>query len=249
MAFSPNNPVVQLCLQGMKIEDKGNPGQALQLFLQAWETASNDFDKFIAAHYVARLQDTVQDQLKWLKINLQFALKVNDAAVKPAFSSMYSNMAKCYKHLGDDGNREKYQDLAFAHKSSHVISDNGPFFHGTKAALKAGDLLVAKGKSNYKTDLVMNHIYFTALVNGAGLAASLAKGDKAPRVYIITPTGEFENDPNVTNKKFPKNPTRSYRSLEPLKIITEIKDFDKITPEQLQDWQQKLANNKGDIIN
>jgi len=95
----------------------------------------------------------------------------------------------------------------------------------------------------------MNHIYFTALVNGAGLAAALAKGEGRERVYIIEPTGSFENDPNVTDKKFPGNPTRSYRSQAPLKIIGEVTDWVKQTPEQIQKWNEKLANSKGDIIN
>lgn len=95
----------------------------------------------------------------------------------------------------------------------------------------------------------MNHIYFTALLNGAGLAASLAKGDGPERVYIVEPTGSFENAPNVTNKKFPGNLTRSYRSPEPLKIVGEITDWIKQTPEDVQKWQEKLANNKGEIIN
>ena len=95
----------------------------------------------------------------------------------------------------------------------------------------------------------MNHIYFTALVNGAGLAAALAKGDRSERVYIVEPTGNFENDPNVTNKKFPGNPTRSYRTQEPLKIVGEATEWVRQTPEELQKWREKLANPKGDIIN
>lgn len=95
----------------------------------------------------------------------------------------------------------------------------------------------------------MNHIYFTALVNGAGLAAALAKSNGHERVYIVEPTSEFEHDPNVTNKKFPGNPTRSYRTEKPLKIIGEVTDWSRLTPEQLQQWRQKLAANKGEIIN
>ena len=95
----------------------------------------------------------------------------------------------------------------------------------------------------------MNHIYFTALVNGAGLAAALAQGDDPERVYIIEPTGKFEHDPNVTDKKFPGNPTRSYRTLAPLKITGEVHDWAKQTPEAIQHWRDKLAKNKGDIIN
>jgi rifampin ADP-ribosylating transferase len=128
-------------------------------------------------------------------------------------------------------------------------SDTGPFYHGTRADMQVGDMLTPGGNSNYRTDLVMNHIYFTALVNGAGLAASLAKGDGRERVYIVEPTGSFEHDPNVTNKKFPGNPTRSYRSQAPLKIVGEVTDWEKQTPEELQKWREKLANVKGEIIN
>jgi len=115
--------------------------------------------------------------------------------------------------------------------------------------LQVGDLLTPGGTSNYMPELTMNHIYFTALVNGAGLAAALAKGDGRERVYVVEPTGSFENDPNVTDKRFPGNPTRSYRSGAPLKIIGEITDWVRQTPEELQKWREKLANVKGQIIN
>ena len=127
--------------------------------------------------------------------------------------------------------------------------DDGPFYHGTKADLQVGDMLTAGYGSNYKSELIMNHIYFTALVNGAGLAAALAKGDGRERVYIVEPTGDFENDPNVTDKKFPGNPTRSYRTQAPLKIVGEVTDWVKQTPEEIQKWREKLANVKGEIIN
>ena len=95
----------------------------------------------------------------------------------------------------------------------------------------------------------MNHIYFTALVNGAGLAAALAKGQGKERVYIVEPVGSFENDPNVTDKKFPGNPTRSYRTQHPLKITGEVTDWQRLSAEQLQAWRTKLAKNTGEIIN
>lgn len=136
-------------------------------------------------------------------------------------------------------------------KTNHVpeFLDDGPFYHGTRADLQVGDLLTAGFKSNYKPDVTMNHIYFTALVNGAGLAAELARGDGHGRVYMVEPVGEFENDPNVTDKKFPGNPTRSYRSTQPLKIVGEITDWERLTPEQLKEWRERLANIKGEIIN
>ena len=124
--------------------------------------------------------------------------------------------------------------------------DPGPFYHGTKADLRVGDLLTAGFRSNYKPEVIMNHIYFTALANGAGLAAALAGGDGRERVYIVEPTGSFENDPNVTDKKFPGNPTRSYRSQAPLKIIGEVMDWVRQTPEELQKWRERLASIKAD---
>jgi hypothetical protein len=131
--------------------------------------------------------------------------------------------------------------------------DDGPFFHGTKADLQAGDLLTAGFRSNYRPEVVMNHIYFTALPDGAGLAAELAAGEGAPRVYEVEPVGAYENDPNVTDKKFPGNPTRSYRSAEPLRIVREVHDWKRLRPEALQEWRDRiavlLADERGEIIN
>lgn len=128
-------------------------------------------------------------------------------------------------------------------------SISGPFYHGTKADLNIGDLLSPGFPSNYKPEIIMNHIYFTALVDGAGLAAELAPGEGMPRVYEVEPTGEFEDDPNVTNKKFAGNPTRSYRSKHPIKIIAEVTDWKKLTPEELANWRERLANITDEIIN
>jgi rifampin ADP-ribosylating transferase len=247
MEFSPSNNVVKLCVQGMGMEDKGEPEEASRLFLQAWNEATDDFEKFTAAYYVARHQTDVRDKLEWLETSLRYALKINDLTVKAAFPALYTKIAECYEDLGEFGNAKKNRELA--NSFSGDPSDNGPFYHGTKADLHVGDLLTPGGNSNYKTDLVMNHIYFTALVNGAGLAAALAKGDEPERVYIVEPTGPFEHDPNVTDKKFPGNPTRSYRSQAPLRIIGEVTDWVRQTPEELQQWKAKLANVQGEIIN
>ena len=247
MEFNPNNNVVKLCLQGMSMEENGKPEEARKLFLQAWKEATNNFERFISAHYVARHQKNVSGKLKWLETALQFALKINDDTVKSALPSLYLNIASCYEDLSDPDKAKKNHELATLLKDKP--SDKGPFYHGTKADLQVGDLLTAGGSSNYKPELKMNHIYFTALVNGAGLAAALAKGNGREHVYIVEPTGSFENDPNVTDKKFPGNPTRSYRSQAPLKIIGEVTDWVRQTPEELQKWRERLANNKGDIIN
>ncbi|BDH56794.1 NAD(+)--rifampin ADP-ribosyltransferase [Tsukamurella sp. PLM1] len=135
--------------------------------------------------------------------------------------------------------------------------DDGPFFHGTTADLRPGELLSAGFRSNYRPDVVMNHIYFTALRDGAGLAAELAaelqSDGAAPRVYEVEPTGAFENDPNVTDKKFPGNPTRSFRSTEPLRVVAEVHDWTRLTPEALQMWRDTIVSkspaDRGEIIN
>jgi rifampin ADP-ribosyltransferase len=136
--------------------------------------------------------------------------------------------------------------------------EEGPFFHGTIADLSVGDVLTAGRRSNYRPEIVMNHVYFTALVDGAGLAAEIAAElvggeDATPRVYVVEPTGDFEDDPNVTDKKFPGNPTRSFRSSAPLRIVGEVTDWTRLTPDQLQTWRERLssllASDGGEIIN
>ena len=245
--FDPNNKIIQLLLRGMGMEDSGKPEEASLLFLKAWSEATDDFERFIAAYYVARHQKNSSDKLKWFETSLQFALKLNDVAVKSAFPSLYLNIAKCYEALSDSDKAKENYELSNSYKLAP--SDPGPFFHGTRADLQVGELLTAKGESNYTSGLKMNHIYFTAVISGAGLAAGLAKGDGSERVYIVEPTGDFENDPNVTDKKFPGNLTRSYRSQEPLKIVGEAIEWLRQTPEDLRQWREKLADNKGEIIN
>lgn len=247
MEFSPNNDIVKLCIQGMSLEEKGLPEEAVEVYLQAWTEAEDVFEKYLAAYFASRNQKDVSEKLEWLETSLKFALNINDISVKSALPSLYSNIAGCYRDLNDPAGAEKYNELAASF--SDTPSDPGPFYHGTKADLKSGDLLTPGGSSNYKPELIMNHIYFTALVNGAGLAASLAKGEGPEHVYVVEPTGSFENDPNVTDKKFPGNPTRSYRSIAPLKVIGEVKNWKRQTPEELRKWRERLANNKGDIIN
>ncbi len=247
MQFNPNNHVIQLCIQGITHKEKNQQDEAGRLFSQAWDEATNDFEKFLAAYFVARQQKEESHQLQWLEKSLHFAREINNENVRSALPTLYSNISKCYEKLGDINNAKQYKELA-----SSLIgdpSDPGPFYHGTRASLQVGDFLTAGSTSNYDPNLTMNHIYFTALVHGAGLAAALAKGEGEERVYLVEPTGSFEDDPNVTDKKFPGNLTRSYRSREPLKIIGELKDWRKQTPEEIQKWREKLANNNGTIIN
>src|SRR5260370_21132840 len=138
MEFNPHNNVIKLCLQGMAMEEKGNPEEASKLFFQAWDESTNDFEKFTAAHYVARHQKNVSNQLKWLETALHSALNVNDDAVKGAFPSLYSNIAKCYEELGDLANAKKNNELSISFKDK--LYNNDPFYLRTKANPQVGDL-------------------------------------------------------------------------------------------------------------
>ncbi|MET3036693.1 NAD(+)--rifampin ADP-ribosyltransferase [Chryseobacterium sp. NRRL B-14859] len=243
MEFSPFNKVVKLCIQGMSMEEQGKPEEAIRFFMQGWEEADDDHEKFLAARH----QKTTSDTLKWLEVALSHAMKLNDDTVKSAFPALYTSIAGCYEKLSEPEKSKENLELAQLYKNNP--SDKGPFYHGTKADLQVGDVLTAGGLSNYKSEFKMNHIYFTTLVNGAGLAAALAKGEGQERVYIIEPTGRFENGPNLTDKKFPGNPTRSYRSQSPLKIIGEVTEWVRPDAEELQKFRDKLENSQGDIIN
>lgn len=121
----------------------------------------------------------------------------------------------------------------------------GPFYHGTKTALNPGDELVAGFGSNFKEGRVSNHIYFTTLVDtaawGAELPAALSATEEKGHIYIVEPLGPFEDDPNVTNKRFPGNPTRSYRSKEPLRVVGEVEDWTGHSPEVVQEMLSHLA--------
>jgi hypothetical protein len=112
------------------------------------------------------------------------------------------------------------------------VLDKGPFFHGTKAELKIGDLLEPQHLSNYQ-DKTSNFIYFTATLDAAKWGAELAKSKSKERIYIVEPLGDFENDPNLTDKKFPGNPTRSYRSKSPLKIVAELDSWERHSDEEI----------------
>ncbi len=122
------------------------------------------------------------------------------------------------------------------------VHESGALLHGTKADLAVGDLLTAGHQSNFETGRIMNHVYFTATLDAAVWGAEMARGDGRGRVYIVEPQGSVEDDPNVTDKKMPGNPTRSYRSREPVKIVGELTDWEGHTPEQLQTMRDLLAD-------
>lgn len=120
-----------------------------------------------------------------------------------------------------------------------------PFYHGTRAELKMGDRLAPGFQSNF-ADRKLSWIYFSATLEAAIWGAELARGEGHERIYIVEPTGPFEDDPNLTDKKFPGNPTCSYRSRDPLRVIGEVARWEGHPPEQLQAMKDGLARLKAE---
>lgn len=124
------------------------------------------------------------------------------------------------------------------------ILDKGPFYHGTKADMKLGDLLEPGCRSNYGEQKKANYIYLTATLDAAIWGAELAVGDDPGRIYRVEPTGTIEDDPNLTDKKFPGNPTRSYRTQQPLRVVGEVLNWEGHAPEVLQNMLDNLEKLK-----
>jgi rifampin ADP-ribosylating transferase len=124
------------------------------------------------------------------------------------------------------------------------VHESGRHLHGTKADLSVGDLLVPGRFSNYEQGRVMNHVYVTQTLDAAVWGAEMARGEGRGRIYIVEPLGTLEDDPNVTDKKMPGNPTRSYRTREPVRVIGEVTDWTGHSDEQLQAMRDGLADLK-----
>ncbi len=132
------------------------------------------------------------------------------------------------------------------------VLDAGPFFHGTKAALTPGDVLGPGRSSNFGEGRPATFVYLTATMDAATWGAELALGDGPGRIYRVEPTGPIENDPNLTDTKYPGNPTRSYRSRQPLRVVEEVLDWPGHAPEVLQamrDRVQELRRQGVEAIN
>src|SRR5437763_11239616 len=125
-----------------------------------------------------------------------------------------------------------------------TVQDSGPFFHGSKADLKPGDLLQPGYRSNFGEQRTANFVYVTATLDAATWGAELAVGDAPGRIYQVEPTGPIEDDPNLTDKKFPGNPTKSYRSRSPLRVCSEIVDWQGHAPEVLKAMEDHLEQLK-----
>jgi rifampin ADP-ribosylating transferase len=121
-----------------------------------------------------------------------------------------------------------------------VVYEDGVYLHGAKADLAVGDLLIPGRTSNFEEGRAMNHVYFTATLDAATWGAELAAGEGRARIYVVEPTGDFEDDPNVTDKRFPGNPTRSFRSRQPLRVVGEVRDWVGHSPEKLRAMRDGL---------
>ena len=158
--------------------------------------------------------------------------------------------------MGNEPRPEQFKSIAEAiaeaGKTAHtpVTFDScdhivGPFFHGTTIKFAIGEQLVVGHRSNYHEGRAANHVYFAALLEpaiwGAELAVALGGSSSRERIYVVEPTGPFEDDPNVTNKKFPGNITQSYRTRLPMRVVGEVEDWDGHPPEVLQGMLDNLA--------
>lgn len=130
------------------------------------------------------------------------------------------------------------------------VHESGAYLHGTKATLTVGDMLDPGRESNFETGRISNHIYVTQTLDAATWGAELAVGPGRGHIYVVEPTGALEDDPNVTDKKFPGNPTRSYRSREAVRVVGEITDWVGHSPEQIQAMRDGLAAlaARGDMV-
>jgi rifampin ADP-ribosylating transferase len=124
------------------------------------------------------------------------------------------------------------------------LHEAGVYLHGTKADLAVGEMLVPGRESNFEHGRVMNYVYFTATLDAATWGAELAAGTGRGRIYLVEPSGEFEDDPNVTNKRFPGNPTQSFRSRQPLRVVGELVDWVGHSPEKLKAMRDGLESLK-----
>ncbi|MGA8211231.1 MAG: NAD(+)--rifampin ADP-ribosyltransferase [Nocardioidaceae bacterium] len=122
------------------------------------------------------------------------------------------------------------------------VYEPGVLLHGTKADLDVGDLLVPGRLSNFGVGRTANHVYVTETLDAATWGAELAAGEGQGRIYIVEPLGTLEDDPNVTDKRFPGNPTRSYRTKGPVRIVGEIRDWSGHSPDQLRAMRDGLAD-------
>ncbi|MCY4027698.1 MAG: NAD(+)--rifampin ADP-ribosyltransferase [Acidobacteria bacterium] len=127
---------------------------------------------------------------------------------------------------------------------AEASTETGSWYHGTKADLETGDLITVGRQSNFASRKVMSWVYFTATLDAAIWGAELAVGEGRERIYLVEPTGPYEDDPNLTDKRFPGNPTKSFRSRDPLRVMGEVDEWPGHSQERLEEMRDHLARLK-----
>jgi Rifampin ADP-ribosyl transferase len=138
--------------------------------------------------------------------------------------------------------RQHRRPVETAGHRNKAMADSQTYYHGTKADLKAGDLIAPGRTSNYGSRRPSRFVYLSATLDAAIWGAELAVGDGPGRIYLVAPTGPIEDDPNLTDKRFPGNPTRSYRSSHPFRVIGEVAAWEGHAPERLAEMRAHLES-------
>lgn len=139
------------------------------------------------------------------------------------------------------GERPTESEDAMTEPVPFEVYEEGVYLHGTRAVLRSGEMLTPAWPSNFRDDPPLRHVYVTETMHAAAWGAQLARGDAEPRVYVVEPTGQLEDDPNVTDKRLPGNPTRSYRTLEPVRVVRELEGWPRHSQESVRAMQASLA--------
>ena len=258
---------VDLCYQNYAEELASLPGKyarpdgRLYLVLAEGEPAGCIAMRRLDASRAEMKRLYVRDSFRGMQLGKQLVLRVIQDAKETGCQAIVldtlANMEraqKMYRQLGFVEVPPYYDcpvpgtvflSLSLGEKAENAPPlDAGPFYHGTKADLHPGDLLEPRHESNYGERKTANFVYLTATLDAAVWGAELAQGIAPGRIYRVEPTGAFENDPNLTDKRFPGNPTRSYRTKFPLKVIGEVTDWQGHPPEVLQAMLNHLSELK-----
>lgn len=244
--FDMKNPILKQCLEIITKNSKDNHTIVCEL-QQVQQLTNNDFENFITYYYLSKYQSNYEQRITYLNKAIEYAIHSEIFAVYSSLPYLYTQLSITLNSVCDYKNAKVAKFKADEYQNN--TRDVGPFYHGTRADLHIGDMLSPGFPSNYQPEIIMNHIYFTTKIDGAGFAAALASGNSKERVYIVEPVGNYENDPNVTDMKFPGNLTRAYRSDKPLKIIGEIEQWNHLDEDELNKWREKMKTSNQKILN
>lgn len=224
-----NNSIGELLADGKKLATIIELVEEVRLIAQAKEIVIPD-----------HITEKTLNRLKALPFEATSSLHSDFKSNKPK-----NELGSLTGYVVDEGRKYNIETPVYLKTYNSLNKINiQVFFHGTKAALKPGDLIGAGYKSNYGQQKKASFVYLTATMDAAIWGAELALGESPGRIYLVEPTGHIEDDPNLTDKKFPGNPTKSYRSRDPIRVIGEVADWQGHTPEQLKAMKDHLEQLK-----